>query len=649
MLYDNLPQALDQLVEYDRSITFIERDRSKQPEVIHFADLKDRAIGLLYHFQARGIQAGDELLIVINNNQAFLDAYWACLYGGIIPVPIAPGISDEQRHKLFRVFDTLKNPHVFIQNSLLGKTSEYAKKKNLGSIFRRIRQKAILAEGITDLSKPGQTKQVQAQDVAFIQFSSGSTSDPKGVVLTHQNLISNIRDMIETANLSDEDIGLSWMPLTHDMGLIGFHLMLLLAGMSHTIMATDVFIRRPLSWIQLASDHRANVLCSPNFGYRYLLKSFAPDKVKDIDLSHVRIIFNGAEPISARICDEFLNALAPSGLQQTAMYTVYGLAEASLAVSFPEVETEYTSIKVDRMKLGLGDTVEFNPVKNELALVNVGQAIGECKVRIGNDLGDDLGEDTVGRVLISGPNVTQGYYIDDRQLRRDVFLQADWLDTGDIGFMHHGNLYITGRLKDVIFVNGQNYYAHDIESVICEAELCELGKVLVTSCQSSTEDLEQMIVFVLHRDTPEKVEPLARKIANTVNTCTGAEVSFVVPVTHIPKTSSGKLQRFNLQNAFANGEFKQVAISVKTLETYTATNSIHSETEKFLQEKCKQVLEIDIGVQDNLFDIGVSSLKMIEIHEQIEQAFPGKIEVIDLFDHPTISDLAQFLDRNQAV
>ena len=188
-------------------------------------------------------------------------------------------------------------------------------------------------ERIADVSQPGTPHSVTAADPAFIQFSSGSTSEPKGVLLTHANVLANIRDIVATANFTDRDRSLSWMPLTHDMGLIGFHLCMLASGISHILMDTRLFSRRPLLWLKEASASGATLLSSPNFGYKHFLKVYEAKGGDGLDLSRVRLLFNGAEPISVPLCDRFLDAMAPHGLVRHAMYPVYGLAEASLAVA----------------------------------------------------------------------------------------------------------------------------------------------------------------------------------------------------------------------------------------------------------------------------------------------------------------------------
>src|SRR5207237_2832977 len=265
-----------------------------------------------------------------------------------------------------------------------------------------------------DISRPGAPHAARPEDTAFIQFSSGSTSEPKGVVLSHANLIANIDGSTQVAGFNENDVSLSWMPLTHDMGLIGFHLVMF-ANRVHThLMPTELFIRRPLLWLTLASRVRATILCSPNFGYKHYLKVLGERSVEGMDLSAVRFIFNGAEPISVELCDEFLTRLAPAKLKRNAMYPVYGLAEASLAVSFPPVGAPLRTITLNRHRMNAGDPVELVDAadRDAVRLVSEGRAIPYCRVRIADDEDRELPEEHIGHVHMTGDNVTRGYYED---------------------------------------------------------------------------------------------------------------------------------------------------------------------------------------------------------------------------------------------
>ncbi|MGH8267014.1 MAG: non-ribosomal peptide synthetase, partial [Steroidobacteraceae bacterium] len=421
----------------------------------------------------------------------------------------------------------------------------------------------------------------------------------------------------------------------------------------HThLMPTELFIRRPLLWLTLASRLRATILCSPNFGYKHYLKVLGERGVEGLDLSAVRLIFNGAEPISVELCEEFLTRLAPARLARNSMYPVYGLAEASLAVSFPPLDAPLRSITLDRHRMNAGDPVQLLAAGDPqgLRLISEGKAIPYCRVRIADDADRELPEDRIGHVHMTGDNVTRGYY-EDPEANAAAFTADGWLRTGDLGLMHGGELYISGRAKEIIFVNGQNYYPHDLETIAQRAPGLELGKVVAAGVRARRGETEQLVVFVLHRGSLEDFLPLANQVARLINEQTGLEVAEVVPVKRIPKTTSGKIQRHALEQSYADGEFDAELTQLAALlgAQRGPAHRRRTELEEQLKSICDAALEGKrVDLHDNLFEVGASSLKLIEIHEQIDRLYPGQVDLTELFDFPTIAELAQHLQTKLA-
>jgi acyl-CoA synthetase (AMP-forming)/AMP-acid ligase II/acyl carrier protein len=565
---------------------------------------------------------------------------------------VALGISDEHRHKLLRIARRLGKPFLYTERRSLERIGAFAAQAGEQAIFDALRDRTFLVDNLDDISRPGSVQRVSAGDIAFIQFSSGSTSDPKGVVLTHGNILANTYGATEAAGFNENDVSLSWMPLTHDMGLIGFHLVMFANRVHAHLMPTELFIRRPLLWLQLASRVRATILCSPNFGYKHYLKVLGDRPVEGLDLSAVRFIFNGAEPISVELCNEFLTRLAPAKLARTAMFPVYGLAEASLAVSFPEVGAPLRTITLNRHQMNAGSTVQ--PVaptdRDAVQLVSEGRPIPYCQVRIADDEDRELPADRIGHVHMRGENVTGGYY-EDPAANAAAFTADGWLRTGDLGLFHQKELYISGRAKEIIFVNGQNYYPHDLEEIAQRVPGLELGKVVAAGVRPRGTEIEQLMVFVLHRGALEDFVPLARQVSRVINEQTGLEVAEVVPVKRIPKTTSGKIQRHLLEESYLDGELDAELRELAALRAAQQGPEVGSRTaiEDKLKTICDTALEGKrVDVHDNLFEIGASSLKLIEIHEQIDREYPGKVDLTELFDFPTIAELAQHLQSKLA-
>ncbi|GAC1302273.1 MAG: mutanobactin A non-ribosomal peptide synthetase MubE [Steroidobacteraceae bacterium] len=645
MAFTTLVDILEANRSVERAVTYIEGENSERR--VPYGEVYTRALGILYHLQAMGAQRGDKMIIFLGNNEQFLDGFWAAVCGGITPVPLAVGISDEHRHKLLRVARKLGNPLLYTDAKNLERLQALALQVGESAVFDALKSRSFLVESITDISRPGKLHRPAPGDLAFIQFSSGSTSEPKGVMLTHGNLIANTQGSTAVDKFSDQDVTLSWMPLTHDMGLIGFYLMQFANRVHIHLMPTELFVRRPLLWLQVASKKRVTITCSPNFGYRHFLKVLGDRRLEGVDLSAIRLIYNGAEPISVQLCNEFMTALAYTGLKRQAMYPVYGLAEAALAVTLPELGSDYRWLRVNRHRLSVGAQVEINPseTRGTLELMCVGRAVPNTEVRIADAVRAALPEGVVGHILIRGASVTSGYFADPQATALAVSADG-WVDTGDLGFMHEGSLYIAGRSKEIIFVNGQNYYPYDLENIAQRAPGLDLNKVVAAGVAGENRG-EELVVFVLHRASMQEFLPVAAAVSRLINEHTGLEVAHAVPTKRIPKTTSGKVQRHLLEQAYKDGEYDADLAELAALRDAAGGAAQVSGTalETRLQSICEAALPgKTLGVNDNLFDIGASSLKLIEIHENIDREFPGRIDLTELFDHPTIAELARHLE-----
>jgi acyl-CoA synthetase (AMP-forming)/AMP-acid ligase II len=628
-------------------------DSEQETRTVAFDELYQRALGILYRLQKLGARPGDKLILLLTGNEPFIDAFWAALLGGIVPVPVAPGISDEHRYKLLRIARKLRAPYIYTEQRLLERVGTLAAAggEMEQTTFEALRQRAFLVDELDEIGRSGKLHRAQPGDTAFIQFSSGSTSEPKGVVLTHANLLANIRAVSVAGHITPDTVSLSWMPLTHDMGLIGLHLIIFANGAHPHLMPTDLFVRRPALWLQLASRVRAQILCSPNFGYRHYLKGLGDRAVDALDLSSVRLVYNGAEPISVELIEEFLTRLAPARLARTTMFPVYGLAEASLAVSFPEPGAAYQVTSFNRHQLSVGCEPQTAGVseRDALRLVSVGRAVPDCEFRIADDADKPLPPRHVGHIHIRGANVTAGYF-EDPELNAATFSADGWLRTGDLGLIHQNGLYITGRHKEILFVNGQNYYPHDLERILEDISGLELGKVVVAGVRSPGSEADELLVFVVHRGEMAQFAPIARQVAGRIGEHAGLAVSAVVPVRRIPKTTSGKIQRHALEQEYLEGAFANELNELNALAHSAPASALEgSAIEQALREICEQELDgRSIDREESLFDIGASSLKLLAIHQRLERAWPGLVEVTDIFDHPSIAALASFIDQKLA-
>jgi len=644
--YTTFVEVLEDNRDVDRRVTYIEGENNERH--VPFSAVYARAMGILYHLQSAGARRGDKMIIFLSNNEQFLDGFWAALAGGIVPVPLSVGISDEHRHKLLRVARKLENPLLYTDAKSLERVGALAQQVGETAQFEQLKARAFLVESITDISKAGKLVRPQAGDLAFIQYSSGSTSEPKGVMLTHGNLIAHTQGATAIGKYNENDTSLSWMPLTHDMGLIGLYLMQFANRVHINLMPTELFVRRPLLWMQTASKKRVTLTCSPNFGYRHFLKVLGDRRLENTDLSSIRNIYNGAEPISVSLCNEFMSALAPNGLKRLAMYPVYGLAEGCLGVTFPRQGIEYHWVRLNRHLLSVGTKIQLNPIeaRDAFEVMSVGHIVPNTEMLIADDSRNGLPDETVGHILIRGASVTRGYF-GDAEATAAAIGASGWLDTGDLGVIHEAELYIVGRAKEIIFVNGQNYYPYDLENIAQRAPGLDLNKVVAAGVAKPGSQGEELVMFVLHRGDMAEFLPTANAVGRLINEHTGLEVAQVIPTKRIPKTTSGKVQRHLLEQGYKEGEFDIELAELKALrEARGASQREAGEgLEARLQTLCEAALPGKrIDVNDNLFEIGASSLKLIEIHESIDRDFPGLVDLTELFDYPTIAQLAKHLE-----
>ncbi len=513
-----------------------------------YAGLWSAALRVLGSLQAKGLRAGDELVIQTDDQLQFVVLFWAGIMGGMIPVPLSTGTQEEQKRKLFRVWRLLGNPFLACdaeQYQRIAVRADDAEK----NIHTRHLAIAELMAGET----MGVLATIADTDTAYIQFSSGSTGEPKGVCLTHRNLLTNIYDIIEGLGITRADTLFNWMPLTHDMGLIGFHLTGIAMAIDAVSMPTALFIRRPLLWMEAVAAEQATVLYSPNFGLQYFLSALQRHTAFRADLSAVRIIVNGAEPIVVDLCHNFIASLRPYGLRENAILSAYGLAEAAVAVSAMPPGSPLLSYVLDRRSLNTGNPVvlveDDSPVAVRFA--DAGFPMRHCGLRVCGDDDVVLPPGTIGHLQIKGENVTAGYYRQEAATQQ-LFTGDGWLRTGDLGFIRDGRLVVTGRHKNLIILNGQNYYPQDIEGVVIAGGLAEQGRVVACGNRDKDTGLEVLLLFVLYKGDALRFAPTANAIAARVLEQVGIPVAAVVPVARIPKTTSGKVQYFALLEQYRN-------------------------------------------------------------------------------------------------
>jgi len=453
--------------------------------------------------------------------------------------------------KLMNVYEQLNSPFIFMSTEVKG-SGDLPEDK-----VKHIKELDCNGAYPDPILKP--------DDLAFIQFSSGSTGDPKGIMLTHNNLMVNMDAIRIGLDLHYPDNIGNWMPLFHDMGLIGYHLTPLYSISFQYHTETIDFIMNPGLWINMMSQQRITVTGCPNFGLALVLRYLNRKKTpSDWDLSSMKAMLNGAEPISVKIMQDFIDALSPYGFRPEAMMPVYGMAEATLAISFshlmePSVITAFDPAMLDHENKAI--PVEHSEPSARL-ISEVGVALNDVEIRIVDDDDLPLENQIAGHIQLKGAGITKCYY--KNPVATESAFCGEWLRTGDIGFFFEGRLYISGRYKDIIFKNGRNYFANDLESMACTIDDISYGKVCFGGTTSKETGQDKVIAFVAGIQESKTVETF-RELRALLRSNLGITVDEMVLIksNEIPKTSSGKLQRFKLMQRYINREFDNKRISAE--------------------------------------------------------------------------------------
>ncbi|MBC7544102.1 MAG: fatty acyl-AMP ligase [Candidatus Sericytochromatia bacterium] len=529
---------------------------------ITYGDMDHGATRVAAALHSRGVRRGDRVLVVLPTGRDFLELFFGIIMAGAVVVPCYPplrskGITDYQERlaKLMRIAD----PALIVTFPKARIVVEAAAFK-AGLACQTVEPGALQAD-LTGWQMP----EVHGDDLALVQFSSGSTGTPRGVMLTHRNLLENVLSVMSTIGPSEHEIGCSWLPLYHDMGLIGGLLMPLCCSGTMVLLSPQSFLFDPKRWLWAIHNYRATISTAPNFAYQMLATRLSDVELAGLDLSCWRLALSGAEPVVPGTLAAFHARFAPYGFRQEALTPVYGLAEVALAAVFPILDRGPRYDAIDPAALAAdGLAVPFvaseaAPDKTATLLASVGQALPGFSVRIVGPGSQVLAERHVGEIQLQGPSVMRGY-LKNPEATAKAFDEA-WLRTGDLGYVADGELYIVGRIKDVIIKGGKKYVPQDLELVAEQIGGVRKGCVVAFGVPDPETGTEAVVVVAETRQPAEEHEAMAKLIANAVHLALGMHpdhVRLVAPGT-IPKTSSGKLQRSRSREFWLTGNWQAPA------------------------------------------------------------------------------------------
>lgn len=521
--------------------------------------------------QALGLKKGDRVALICPTNEDFVLCFFGAIRAGIVPVPIYPPLGLGQ---LQGYLDNTR--HIVAKCGARALVTTAQIKRLLGTVQASAPslEQVVAVEAIRESLETLRPEKIGPDDVAFLQYTSGSTSRPKGVTLTHGNLMANVKCIMQDGlRITPEDRGVSWLPLYHDMGLIGFVLAPVVHRVPIVFLPPLLFLKRPISWFQAFTRHKGTIAYAPNFAFALCVKRIRERELENIDLTTWRVAGCGAEPIRPETLEAFAEKFAPVGFKKTALLPSYGMAESSLAISFTEIEQGMKTISVDGDSLWGENTMKLVPEDDARAvrLVSCGTNFPEHSVEVfapdDTTGASPLPEGRVGELRIKGPSVMKGYW-EDVERTKESFA-GEWLKTGDLGFIHDGRVFICGRSKEVIIVNGRNYYPQDIEWEASRAEGVRKGNVVAFGARDNVErDRERVVVAFECQDAPKtgdardlakEKQPIVQAVRKLVQEGMGLTLDDVVPLAPgvLPKTSSGKLQRAKTRELYESGELTQ--------------------------------------------------------------------------------------------
>lgn len=529
-------------------------DGYHESQTIRFSDLVKVASRQANGMQAWGLQPGEFVGMMLPTGAEFFEAFFGTLLAGAIPVPMYPPVRLSQLEEhLRRQAGILKNSEAAL---LLVPEEGKALTSLLGGQIESLRGVSTVSDmrGNTD-SMPAVSR--HSDDLAMLQYTSGSTGDPKGVMLTHANLLANIRAMGEAIDASSKDVFVSWLPLYHDLGLIGAWFGSLYHAIPVVIMSPLRFIVRPESWFWAIHRNRATLTAAPNFAFELSTNKIEDSAIEGLDLSSLRMVANGAEPVSIETIRRFTKRFTPYGLRPEAMTPVYGLAENSVGLAFSPVGQEPFVDLVDRNVLQKDEIAA--PASAEethpMSFVSCGTPLKGHQIRIVDGLGHELPERHQGRLEFKGPSATQGYYRDPDKTK--AIVHNGWRDSGDLAYIADGNVFLTGRTKDIIIKAGHNIYPQEIEEAVGNLDGIRKGCVVAFASADANTGSERLIVVAETRHTdPSTYEQLEKDAGQTITDVLGIPADRVIITSphSIPKTSSGKIRRSTARELYESNQ-----------------------------------------------------------------------------------------------
>lgn len=534
----NLVEVLQRAAKNsNEGIIYIKSDGSET--VQSYKELWQNAQRILAGLRKLGLKPQDKVIFQLADNQDFICAFWGCVLGGFVPVPVSiapiyePG--NNTASKLKNTWEMLEKPLVLTSVSLSADIDDFARVLNLENF------KIATVDHLSQCEPDLNIYNNQPEDLAILFLTSGSTGMPKCVMLNHHNILSMTTGLILMGHFSSQESVLNWMPLDHVGALVSLSIMAVSLGCQQIHVPTDLIVQNPLQWLDLIDKYQATISWSPNFAFSLICDRSVEINRQQWNLSSMKFIINAGEPIVTKTARNFLKLLSRHGLPTNAIHPAFGMCETSSGITY-------------------SDSFSLESSSDETSFVELGLPIAGAALRIVDDNEQIVTENTIGRLQVKGASVTSGYY-QNSQANQEVFTSDGWFNTGDLGFLDQGRLTITGRIKDVIIINGLNYYCHEIEAAVEELAGVEVSYTAACAVRQPGSNTDKLAIF-FHTsfDDDQSLLPLLKEIRACVVNKVRINPDYLIPVNKeiIPKTAIGKIQRSQLSQRFQTGEFQSI-------------------------------------------------------------------------------------------
>ncbi len=671
---------------------FLENGENEEARLT-YAQLDSKAEAIADYLLQSGAQQGDRALLLYPSGLDFITAFFGCLYAGMIAVPAYPPRRNQSLDRLQAIAQDCAPTLALTTQKVLTDTQKTWEQDPLSSQLTWIPTDPLpdYSRTSTPLSPQHQRPPLAERSrshnpqtsLAFLQYTSGSTGTPKGVMVSHENMIHNSKIIYVSFESEPHHTGVSWLPFHHDMGLIGGVLQTAYGGGTVVLMSPVAFLQKPIRWLQAISKYKVFTSGGPNFAYELCAQTAKPEQIAALDLSRWSLAFTGAEPIRPETLEKFSTTFAPSGFKSSAFYPCYGMAETTLIVTGGSRYAEPVVYNVNRDALERNQAIASSIPAESKPVVGCGRSWLKQEVRIVDPetfVPCDRG--SIGEIWVAGKSVAQGYWQRSEQTEQTFGAriaggEVDFLRTGDLGFFHNEELFITGRLKDVVIIRGRNHYPQDIESTVESAhEAMQISGCAAFSVEENS--AEQLVVVAeitrtylrrLSEDeqTESEIVLAIRRAVSEAHELQLYAIQLLKPGS-LPKTSSGKVQRKQCRRQFLDDSLTVVGQWKRTLQTVAAPSEEFSvvlselandqeriqAVEIWLTNRIAQRVQIapaEIDRHEPLASYGLNSLQVIEMSAELEAWLGHPVMPTIVYDFPTIAALAQQLVRggSQAV